>query len=148
MEDVLTARSGYGTHPEVIAEVLAAIGDSAVVLSYEEDRAIAGVSLSRFGAVGSTRLDWNGAEVLERSTAFDGAELRRLVHDYGDERELAVVFWSNLAAPSVALDANVVAIHAETLLDCSPESWIYLADSGVLIEFQEGDGFTVGRVPD
>jgi hypothetical protein len=62
MEDVLTARSGHGTRPEVIAEVLAAIGDCAVVLSYEEDRAFTGVGLGRFGAVGSTRLDWTGLD--------------------------------------------------------------------------------------
>lgn len=145
--DVLSAGSGYGVHPEVIAEVLAAVGDAAVVLSYEEDRAFAAVGLSRFGAVGSTRLDWGGVEVLERSAAFDGAELRRVLHNRGDKRELAVVFWSNLAVPSVALEVDVVATHAETLLDCSPECWIYLTDSRVLIEFQDGEGFTVGRVP-
>ncbi|MEU9288242.1 hypothetical protein AB0D57_26965 [Streptomyces sp. NPDC048275] len=139
---------GYGTHPEAIAEVVAAVGDAAVVLSYEEDRAFAAVSLSRFGAVGSTRLDWHGVEVLERSTAFDGAQLRRMVHDHGDGTELAVVFWSNLAVPSVALEAGTVATHAETLLDCSPECWVYLADSRMLIEFQDGEGATVGRVPD
>ena len=42
--------------------------------------------------------------------------------------ELAVVFWSNLAVPSVALPAALVAVQAEAVLGCSPECWIYLVD--------------------
>ncbi|MEU8832216.1 hypothetical protein [Streptomyces sp900116325] len=138
---------GYGVHRAAIAHILAAVRDAAIVLSYEEDRSFAAASLSRFSAVGSTRLDWQAAEVVERSTGFDGAELRRLLHDHGDKGELVVVFWGSLAVPSVILEAALAALHAETLLDCSPECWIYLTDSRVLIEFQDGEGFTVGRVP-
>ncbi|MFD5057055.1 hypothetical protein [Streptomyces sp. NPDC058394] len=142
-----TGQRGYGVHRDAITQVLAAVGDAAVVLSYEEDHSFAAASLSRFSAVRSTRLDWQAAEVLERSTGFDGAELRRLLHSHGDKGELVIVFWGNLAVPSVGLEAAVAALHAETLLDCSPQCWIYLTDSRVLIEFQDGEGFTVGRVP-
>lgn len=61
--------------------------------------------------------------------------------------ELAVVFWGNLAVPSVALEAALVASHAEAVLECSPECWIHLTDSEVLVEFQDGEGLMVGRVP-
>ncbi|GAA0612341.1 hypothetical protein [Streptomyces crystallinus] len=57
------------------------------------------------------------------------------------------MFWSNFAVPSVALGAAVIASHADTVLDCSPACWIFLTDSGVLIEFQDGEGFMVGRIP-
>ncbi|MGW3410310.1 hypothetical protein [Streptomyces sp. NPDC000888] len=144
----MSARANYGTHPAAIAEVLDAVGDAAMVLSYEEDRAFAAVSLNRFGAIGSVRLDWHGVEVLERSDVFDGGQLRRMVRGYADASELAVMFWGNLTVPSVALEACMVAVHAETVLECSAECWIYLVDSGVLIEFQDGEGFTAGRVPD
>ncbi|WP_371795521.1 hypothetical protein [Streptomyces sp. NBC_01718] len=142
-----TGQRGYGVHRAVMTQLLAAVGDAAVVLSYEEDRSFAAAGLSRFSAVGSTRLDWQAAEVLERSAGFDGAELRRLLHSHGDKGELVVVFWGNLAVPSVGLEAVVAALHAETLLECSTQCWIYLTDSRVLIEFQDGEGFTVGRVP-
>ncbi len=36
------------------SKYLEAFGDAAVVLSYEEDRTFAALSLSRFGAVGSS----------------------------------------------------------------------------------------------
>ncbi|CAM5497784.1 hypothetical protein SCYAM73S_06544 [Streptomyces cyaneofuscatus] len=70
-------------HPEPIAALLAAAGEAAMVLTYAEDRAFAGVSLNRFASVNSTRLDWRGAEVLERSEEFDGDGLRKMVRRYG-----------------------------------------------------------------
>ncbi|MFF3459659.1 hypothetical protein ACFYXH_36270 [Streptomyces sp. NPDC002730] len=144
---MLSGSEMYGTQPERIAGVLEALGESGMVLSYEEDRAFAALSLERFGAVGSSRLDWHGAEVIERCGAFDGGQLRRMVGTYAGANELVVVFWANLAVPSVALEAALVARHAEAVLECSPECWIYLTDSGVLIEFQDGEGLTAGRVP-
>lgn len=143
---VLSAEVGYGTQP-VIAALLAAVGGAAVVLSYDEDRSFAALSLSRFGSVGSSRLDWSGVEVLQRSPAFDGGELRGLLRGLARLDELAVVFWGNLAVPSLALEAGLVATHADAILECCFECWIYLVDSGVLIEFQDGEGFTAGRVP-
>ncbi|MCX4641428.1 MULTISPECIES: hypothetical protein [unclassified Streptomyces] len=143
----MSASEGYGTHPEEIAALLEAVGESMMVLSFREDRSFAALSVERFGAVGSTRLDWSGAVVIERCESFDAAELRRLMASCAGADELAVVFWSNLAVPSVAVEAALVAGHAEAVLECSPECWIYLTDSGVLIEFQDGEGFTAGRVP-
>ncbi|MEU4101690.1 hypothetical protein AB0F16_13995 [Streptomyces tanashiensis] len=137
----------YGTHPEEIAALLNAVGASAMVLSFPEDRAFAALSVGRFKAWRSTRLDWSGAEVIQRSESFDADGLRRLMTSCGEADELAVVFWSNLAVPSVALAAALVADHAEAVLDCTPECWIYLTDSDVLIEFQDGEGFTAARVP-
>ncbi|MFF0085353.1 hypothetical protein ACFYR1_37480 [Streptomyces canus] len=137
----------YGTQPEEIAALLEAVGEAAMVLSFREDRTFAALCVGRFGAVGSTRLDWAGAEVIERCESFDADELRRMVASCAGADELAVVFWSNLAVPSVALPAALVAVQAEAVLGCSPECWIYLVDSGVLIEFQDGEGFTAGRVP-
>ncbi|MEU1674609.1 hypothetical protein ABZ752_21660 [Streptomyces roseifaciens] len=62
--------------------------------------------------------------------------------------ELAVVFWDNFVVPSVALDAALVAEHAEAVLEWVARCWIFLADSGLLIEFQDGEGLTVARVPE
>jgi len=137
----------YGTHAQPLARVLEAVGDSAMLLSYEEDRAFAALSLGRFPAVGSSRLDWRGAEVIERCEAFDSGQLNRMVRAYARAGELVVVFWSNLAVPSVAMEAALVAEHAEEVLEVSPECWIYLTDSRVLVEFQDGEGMTAGRVP-
>ncbi|WP_438268020.1 CDI toxin immunity protein [Kitasatospora purpeofusca] len=137
----------YGTHAEPLARVLEAVGDSAMLLSYEEDRAFAALSLGRFPSVGSSRLDWDGAEVIERCEAFDSGQLNRMVRAYAGAGELAVVFWSNLAVPSVAMEAALVAEHADEVLEVSPECWIYLTDSKVLVEFQDGKGLTVGQVP-
>ncbi|MEV6313286.1 hypothetical protein AB0M10_32450 [Streptomyces sp. NPDC051840] len=116
-----------------------------MVLSLGEDRAFAALSLNRFGSVGSTRLDWSGAEVLERTSEFDAAELCRLVGEYGGGG-LGVVFPGNLCVPSVAVDLALVGAYAEALLDC-PECWVFLVDHGVLIEFQDGEGFVAARVP-
>jgi hypothetical protein len=69
------------------------------------------------------------------------------VRAYTRANELAVVFWGNLAVPSLGLEGAQVAAHAETVLECSPECWTYFTDSGVLIEFQDGEGLTAGRVP-
>ncbi|MFF3756799.1 hypothetical protein [Streptomyces sp. NPDC002185] len=137
----------YGTHPGAIAALLEAAGEAAMVLSFQEDRTFAALSVGRFGTVGSTRLDWAGAEVIERCELFDADELRRLVASCAEADDLAVVLWSNLAVPSVALPAALAAARAEAVLECSPECWIYLVDSGVLIEFQDGEGFTAGKVP-
>ncbi|MFF9113484.1 hypothetical protein [Streptomyces sp. NPDC014805] len=142
----MSAGTDYGTQPDAIAGLLAAVGDAAVVLSYEEDRTFAALSLSRIGAVASSRLDWTGAEVLESSSVFDGEELRKLLREYGRPEELAVVFWGNLAVPSLALETGLAAAHTDAVLECCYECWIYLVDSRVLIEFQDGEGFTVGRV--
>ncbi|KUJ37541.1 hypothetical protein ADL25_28005 [Streptomyces sp. NRRL F-5122] len=141
------AEAGYGTQADVIAVLLQSVGDAAVVLSYDEDRTFAALSLNRFGSVGSYRLDWQGAEV-QRSPAFDGGELRRLLSGLASPDELAVVFWGNLAVPSLASEAGLLATHADAVLECCPECWVYLVDRGVLIEFQDGEGFTIGRVPD
>ncbi|MGA5044164.1 hypothetical protein [Streptomyces arboris] len=108
--------TGYGMYPEDIAALLAAAGEAAIVLTYAEDRAFAGVSLNRFASVNSTRLDWRGVEVLERSEEFDGDGLRALLRRYGGEGELVVVFWGNHAVPSVALEAEAVAAHAEMVV--------------------------------
>ncbi|WP_031072908.1 hypothetical protein [Streptomyces sp. NRRL S-118] len=143
----MSAGAAYGTQPDTIAAVLQATGDAAMVLSYAEDRACAALALNRFGSIGSTRLDWHGAEVLRRSTAYDGAELRSLLHAFAGRDELAVVWWGNLAVPSIALEARVAARCADEILDCGPECWIHLMDSDVLIEFQDGEGFTAGRPP-
>ncbi|MFJ8585864.1 hypothetical protein ACIRD2_14545 [Streptomyces sp. NPDC093595] len=143
----MSAEAAYGTQPGTIAAVLRAAGDAAMVLSYAEDRACAALALNRFGAIGSTRLDWHGAEVLRRSPAFDGAGLRSLLHAFAGPDELAVVSWGNLAVPSIALEARVAATCADEILDCGPECWIHLVDSDVLIEFQDGEGFTAGRPP-
>ncbi|MBT2378636.1 hypothetical protein J7E90_15060 [Streptomyces sp. ISL-111] len=139
--------TGYGMHPEHIAALLAASGEAAIVLTYDEDRAFAGVSLDRFASVNSTRLDWQGVEVLERSDEFDGAGLRELVRRHGGEGELVVMFWGNHAVPTVALETDVAAAHAEMVVDSCYECWLYFTDGQVLIEFQDGDGFVVARVP-
>ncbi|MFG2307619.1 hypothetical protein ACGFS9_02845 [Streptomyces sp. NPDC048566] len=131
----------------MIAELLCVLGDAAMVLSYDEDRAFAALSLSRFDSVGSARLDWRGAEVLQYSPAFDGGELRKLLGGLAGPDDLAIVFWGNLAVPSIALEAGLVAAHGDAVVACCFECWIYLVDSGALIEFQDGEGFTVGRVP-
>jgi hypothetical protein len=144
---VVSAEIGYGAQPDVIAALLAAAGGRAVVLSYDEDRSFAALSLSRFGSVGSSRLDWSGVEVLQSSPAFDGGELRGLLGGLARPDELAVVFWGNLAVPSLALEVGLVAKHADSILECCSECWVYLVDSGILIEFQDGEGFTAGRVP-
>ncbi|WP_458078683.1 hypothetical protein [Streptomyces sp. EMB26] len=141
------AEAGYGTQVEVLGGLLEAFGDAVVVLSYEEDRTFAALSLNRFGAVGSCRLDWRGAEVLRRSTAFDGGELRKMLCELAGPDELVVLFWGNLMVPSVAVEAGLVAAHADAVLADCYECWVYLVDRGVLIEFQDGEGFTVGRVP-
>ncbi|CAM5470501.1 hypothetical protein SATRM34S_03185 [Streptomyces atroolivaceus] len=145
--DILSARAGYGTHPEVIAAIVEAAGDAVMVLSYDEDRSLAESGLSRFGPAGSARLDWSGAEVLHRSPAFDGEGLKALMREFAPPDELAVVFWGNLAVPSLALEASLVAEHADAVLECGHQCWVHLVDSGVLIEFQDGEGFTAGRIP-
>jgi hypothetical protein len=76
--------------------------------------------------------------------------LARARHTIGplrcDPTEL-IVFWDNLAVPSVALEAALVADHAEVVADVCPGCWIYLTSSSVLIEFHDGEGLTVARVP-
>lgn len=139
--------TGYGMHPESIAALLAAPGEAAIVLTYAEDRAFADVSLNRFASVNSTRLDWQGVEVLERAEEFDGHGLRELVRRYGDEDELVVVFWGNHAVPSIALEAQAVAAHAEMVVDSCYECWLYFTDAHVLVEFQDGEGFVAARIP-
>lgn len=53
-----------------------------MVLSYDEDRTVAALSLSRFGARGSPRPDWRGAEVLRMAiTAITLAELSAGPHE-------------------------------------------------------------------
>ncbi|MFI9170983.1 hypothetical protein [Streptomyces lincolnensis] len=143
----MSAETGYGTQPDVIAALLTAVGDAATVLSYDEDRSFAVLSLSRFASVGSSRLDWSGAEVLRRSSVFDGDGLRGLLRGLARPDELAVVFWGNLAVPSLALEAALLASHADAVLECCLECWVHLVDSGVLIEFQDGEGFIAARVP-
>ncbi|MFG2923446.1 hypothetical protein ACGFYA_18305 [Streptomyces sp. NPDC048305] len=139
------AIEGYGTQGEGVEALLNAAGPSAMVLSFREDRTFAALSLDRFGSVRSTRLDWSGAEVLERTSGFDAAELCRLVGEYGGGG-LGVVFPGNLCVPSVAVDLALVGAYADAVLDC-PECWVFLVDHGVLIEFQDGEGFVVARVP-
>ncbi|MFE9013525.1 hypothetical protein [Streptomyces cyaneofuscatus] len=138
---------GYGAHPEPIVALLAAAGEAAIVLTYAEDRAFAGVSLNRFASVNSTRLNWRAAEVLEHSEEFDGDGLREMVRRYGAEGELVVVFWGNHAVPSVALEAEAVAAHAEMVVGSCYECWLYFTDGHVLIEFQDSEGFVAARIP-
>ncbi|WP_190021154.1 hypothetical protein [Streptomyces hiroshimensis] len=144
----MSGSKGYGTRPEAIRHVLEAVGDSAMLLTYAEDRAFASLSLNRFPSVGSVRLDWSGAEVIEWRDGFDPAELRRTVRAHAATDELAVVFWDNFVIPSIALDAALVADHAEAVLEWAARCWIFLADSGLLIEFQDGEGLTVARIPE
>ncbi|MFE7546619.1 hypothetical protein [Streptomyces gardneri] len=58
-----------------------------------------------------------------------------------------VVFWDNLAVPSIALPASLAARHAEAILGEGYACWFLLTDSGLLIEFQDGEGLTAGRPP-
>ncbi|MFC9704158.1 hypothetical protein ACFTWD_26060 [Streptomyces sp. NPDC056943] len=143
----MSAHEGYGTHPEYIAEILGHPGKDVLLLSYEEQRRFASVSLNRFGAIGSARLDWHGAEVVERRDAFDGEALAALLRIHAGPDELVVVFWDNLAVPSIALPASLAARHAEAILGKCYACWFLLTDSGILIEFQDGEGLTAGRPP-
>ncbi|MFD8973190.1 hypothetical protein [Streptomyces sp. NPDC059593] len=143
----MSAHEVYGTHPEYIAEVLGHLGKDVLLLSYEEQRRFASVSLNRFGAIGSARLDWHGAEVVERRDAFDGEALAALLRIHAGPDELVVVFWDNLAVPSIALPASLAARHAEAILGECYACWFLLTDSGILIEFQDGEGLTAGRPP-
>jgi hypothetical protein len=145
---IVGASEMYGTHARPLAGMLEAVGDSAMLLSYEEDRAFAALSLGRFPALGSSRLDWHGVEVIERYEAFDSGQLNQMLRAYAGTGELVVVFWSNLAVPSVAMEAALMAEHAEEVLEVSPECWIYLTDSRILVEFHDGKGMTAARVPD
>ncbi|MFF0477186.1 hypothetical protein [Streptomyces sp. NPDC004284] len=141
------ARESYGTHPEYISAVLDLLGGDALLLSYEEQRTYAEASLNRFEAIGSARVDWRGAEVVERKEEFDGEALAALLHTHAGPDELVIVFWDNLAVPSIALTAARASRHAAALLDQGPTCWFFLTDSGILIEFQDGEGFTTGRPP-
>lgn len=141
------AGTAYGTQRETIAPLLEAVGHAGMILSYDENRAFAAQSLNRFGAVGSTRLDWRDAEVLHRCSSFDGAALHRMLRAVANPGELAIVFWGNLCVPSIALDSDLLALHADAALASCYECWIHLVDSEVLIEFQDGEGFTAGRIP-
>ncbi|KAF3466125.1 hypothetical protein [Streptomyces sp. Tu 3180] len=118
-----------------------------MVLSYDEDRTFAALSPSRFGAGGSSRLDWRGAEALRSSPAFDGAQLRKTLLELAGPDEPAVVFWGNPAVPSTAVEAGLVARHADAVLADCYECRVHLVDSEVLIEFRDGEGSTAGRVP-
>lgn len=143
----LGAEASYGTQLDVTSELLHLLGDAAMVLSYDEDRTFAALSLSRFSSVGTSRLDWRDAEVVEASSSFDGEELRKLLRGLADPDDLTVVFWGNLCVPSIALEASLLAAHADAVLSSCAECWIYLVDKGVLIEFQDGEGFCAGRIP-
>ncbi|QES20730.1 hypothetical protein DEJ46_17695 [Streptomyces venezuelae] len=137
----------YGTRPEDIAEVLGLLGEDVLLLSYEEQRRFASVSLNRFGAIGSARLDWHGADVVERHDGFDGEALASLLGAHAGPDELVVVFWDDLAVPSIALPASLAARHAEAILWVGYACWFLLTDSGMVIEFQDGEGLTAGRPP-
>ncbi|MCD9903011.1 hypothetical protein LUR56_29880 [Streptomyces sp. MT29] len=110
--------TGYGMYPEDIAARLAAAGEA-----------------------------WRGVEVLERSEEFDGDGLREMARRYGGEDELVVIYWGNHAVPSVALEAEAVAAHAEMVVGSCYECWLYCTDGHVLIEFQDGEGFVAARIP-
>ncbi|MFE2413425.1 hypothetical protein ACFXDE_34325 [Kitasatospora sp. NPDC059408] len=55
--------------------------------------------------------------------------------------------WRGEVVPEHDGKAALVADHAEAVVDASRACWIYLTGSGVLIEFQDGEGLTAGRVP-
>ncbi|WP_225803512.1 hypothetical protein [Streptomyces sp. NK15101] len=143
----MSARESYGTRPEYIADVLGLLGEDALLLSYEEHRAFARVSLNRFEAIGSARVDWRGAEAVERREEFEGGTLAGLLDAYAAPDELVIVFWDNLLVPSIALPAALTARHADAILDQGHACWLFLTDRGLLIEFQDGEAFTVGRPP-
>ncbi|MFC8951070.1 hypothetical protein ACFT8P_00280 [Streptomyces sp. NPDC057101] len=143
----MNARETYGTRPEYIGEILGLLGEDAVRLSYDEHREFAATSLNRFPAIGSVRLDRSVADVVDRRDTFDGATLASLLDAHAGPDELVVVFWDNLPPPSIALPAPLAARHAAAILDEGPTCWLLLTDSGTLIEFQDGEGFTTGRPP-
>lgn len=143
----MNPREAYGTHPEYIGATLGLLGEDAIRLSYDEHREFAATSLNRFPAVGSVRLDWSGADVLDRRDSFDGPTLAALLTAHAGPDELVIVFWDNLLPPSIALPAPLAARHAAAILDEAPTCWLLLTDSGILIEFQDGEGFTTGGPP-
>ncbi|MFJ8658430.1 hypothetical protein [Streptomyces sp. NPDC093795] len=143
----MNARGGYGSHPEYIGKVLGLLGEDVLLLSYEDQREFAAASLNRFRTIGSARLDWRGAHVVERCEAYDGAALASLLGVHAGPDELVVVFWDNFVVPSIALPAASAARHAGAILDEGYACWILLTDSGILIEFQDGEGMTVGTPP-
>ncbi|WP_030693124.1 hypothetical protein [Streptomyces globisporus] len=143
----MSARESYGTRPEYIAEVLALLGEDALLLSYEEQRAFAEVSLDRFEAIGSGRLDWRGAEVVEKREDFGGGALAALLGAHAAPDELVIVFWDNLLVPTIGTTAALAARHADAIVDQGPVFWLFLADEELLIEFQDGEAFRVGRPP-
>ncbi|MER5202830.1 hypothetical protein [Streptomyces sp. NPDC002825] len=143
----MSAHESYGTHPEYIAEVLDLLGEDVLLLSYGEQRAFAEASLNRFEPIGSARLNWQGVEVTARTEEFDGEALAALLHTHAAPDELVIVFWDNLLIPTIALPATLASRHAETILDQGPTCWLFLPDGGILIEFQDGEGFTAGSPP-
>ena len=150
-----SARESYGTHPQALRDLRTALGTENRLLhelSWEEDQALAAVSLNLFPARSFfDGLTWPDDAVLAQAVEPEYEQAARLLGDlilqHSAEHADAVVFWGNLALPTVRLPARLAAANAGELMDTGDDVWIYLPDRGVLVEYWHSGRITAGKVP-
>jgi hypothetical protein len=151
--------SDYGTFPERLIDLFDAVGpeERAYIrtLTAAEDGEYAAVSLDRFTVQPHTMgaLDWSGVVVLEQrveedyeaaSALFGGLVLQ---HAPSPASEV-IVFWGNLAIPTIGIPARLAAEQAGELMDTGDDAWVYLPESKILVEYWHSGRITAGKVPE
>ncbi|MFD2469927.1 hypothetical protein [Amycolatopsis silviterrae] len=147
------ARPNYGTYPQALQDLRTALGPENRLLhelSWEEDQALAAVSLELFpGRFDGLR--WPDENVLTQAAEPDYERAARLLGDlirqHSPKHADAVVFWGNLSIPTVRLPARLAAANAGELMDTGDDVWIYLPDRNVLVEYWHSGRITAGTVP-
>ncbi|WP_406636364.1 hypothetical protein [Amycolatopsis sp. WGS_07] len=142
----------YGTYRQALRDLRTALGPENRLLhelSWEEDQALAAVSLTLFPAR-FDGLGWPAEHVLTQAVEPDYERAARLLGDlvlqHSPEHADAVVFWGNLAIPTVRLPARLAAANAGELMDTGDDVWIYLPDRNVLVEYWHSGRITAGKL--
>lgn len=147
----------YGTYPGALQDLREAIpeGERGLLrtLVAVEDDELAGASLRKFphGEASGGAIDWAAAGSIEQALEEDYLEASRRFSEfilrYASPESDAVIFWGNIAIPTVRLPARLAAENAGELIDTGDDVWIYLAEEGILVEYWHSGMITVAKIP-
>ncbi|MFC9249249.1 hypothetical protein ACFT7S_36000 [Streptomyces sp. NPDC057136] len=151
----MTDAHGYGSHPEYLPPFMTdRRGEAAqhvLLLDHADNRRLAAGSLNRFPARSSCEIDWSGVPGVERHWC-PGADAwaalaAQLCAPWVAQDVLVVVFWGNLAVPTVVVPAWLLVRYAREIEDAQPHFWLHPLGGDVLIEYLPEGTVTVAALP-
>lgn len=143
----MNARQLYGSHPERLSDLLDSLApedrDKVHLVGFDENERLASSSLDKLPQTNWGTINWEEAQYLEQQDTPREPEaveaIRQIISSKISPDSAAVIFWANLAVPTVQTTATIAMKAMDEIIAASHDVWLYFPDDNLLVEhFNEG----------